>query len=232
MEYEHREGVKDSTQFDSQTFFREHLQRTDDGKLEIQGNDLSPVEMALLETEKRRRGSQAAVTREQNKASRFELELAQVKEKIPQMETRAPIDESLKYSDPDEYIRQSLEAKRSDPYEEVFDAASQYAQQTVGEQSVARVIEDYNQANPKTPLTEQMLDNDIPPRMLQELASGHVTPQDFLARAGAMLYGSGDSNGNQDIPVTPDLGNVGGTTTPTDDGSNDAMAANYAKAVF
>ncbi len=222
---------REQSSFDSQTFFREHLQRSSDGKLEVSGNDLSSVELALLETEKRRRGSQAAVAREKVRADKFELELGKVKETITNVKAPTPVDQSLKYSDPDEYIKQQLEAQRANPYEEVFDAASQYAQQTVGAQTVQSVITEHNQAYPDKPLTEEMLNLDLPPRLLNQFEKGDMSPQDFLAQAADILYRPTEVV-NQAIPNTPNLGDVGGQTSPSDDGSNDALVESYAKAIF
>jgi len=233
-QYEPREALqstsREQTQFNSQEFFKEHLHRTSDGKIEIVGNDLGPVELALLETEKRRRGSQAAVAREKVRADKYELELGQVKEKIPTIKP-TEVDESLKYSDPDEYIRQQLEAQRSDPYEKVFNEASQYAQQTVGVKTVEAVIAEHNIAHPDKPLTLEMIDYDLPPRLLNEFAEGKMSPQDFLVEASDILYRPKEVH-NELIPETPNLSEVGGSTTPTDDGSNDKMMANYASAIF
>ena len=235
--YEHRQDVTNETttsaeQFDQATFFKEHLSRTSDGKLEVVGDDLSPVELALLETEKRRRGSQSAVTREKMRADRSELELGRIKEEIPKVNIQQPqIDPALKYSDPDEYIKQSLEAQKQDPYREVFDTASQYAQQTVGAQTVQQVIADHNQAYPDKPLSEEMLSLDLPPRLLNQFEQGQMSPQDFLAQAADILYRPTEVV-NPDIPKTPNLGEVGGQTSPTDDGSNDKMMTNYSQAIF
>ena len=221
----------EQTDFDSQTFFREHLQRSSDGKLEISGDDLSPVELALLETEKRRRGSQAAVAREKVKAERFELELNKVKEELPNVKPKTVVDEALKYSDPDEYVKQQLAAQRENPYEEVFDAASKYAKQTAGEKTVEEFIALHNQDHPDKPVTEEMLNLDLPPRLLNQFEQGNMSPQEFLAQAADILHRPTET-ANQELPSMPDLGQVGGQTTPTDDGSNDAILANYSQAIF
>jgi len=218
--------------FNPSDFFKNHLVRTEDGSLEIKAEGLGPVELALLETEKRRRGSQAATSREKLRADKAQLELEKVKETIPTVDVSATqIDPTLKYSDPDEYIRQTLEAQRNNPYQEVFDTASQYAQQTVGAQSVQEVIAEHNQANPTRQLTEEMLNLDLPPRLLGELEAGKVTPQDFLAQAADILYRPTETH-NENIPETPNLGAVGGSTTPSSEGVQETALAQYASAIF
>jgi len=218
--------------FQLQDFFRDHLVRAEDGSLQIKAEGLGPVELALLETEKRRRGSQAATSREKLRADKAQLELEKVKETIPTVNvTTAQVDPTLKYSDPDEYIRQTLEMQNNNPYQEVFDTASQYAQQTVGAQSVQEVIEEHNKANPTKPLTEEMLNLDLPPRLLGELESGKVTPQDFLAQAADILYRPTETH-NENIPETPNLGDVGGSTTPSSEGTQETVLAQYSSAIF
>jgi len=225
------EQTTSAEQFNQSEFFREHLSRTDNGSYEIKGDDLSPLELALLDTEKRRRGSQAATSREKARADRYELEIDKVKTALPTMEHRQTVDANLKYTDPDEYIRLTLAAQADNPYEEVFNTASQQAADEVGQSSVEHEINSFNLEHPQTPITPDMLEMDLPPRLLNELAAGKIAPQDFLAQAADILYRPTETH-NPTIPVTPDLGAVGGQTTPTDDGSNDKMAAQYASAVF
>lgn len=234
MEYEHRENARDKTtsteQFDSQTFFREHLVRSDNGNYEVKGEKLSAMELALLETEKRRRGTQAAVSREKIRADRFEAELGNVKKALPALKP-VVVDEDLKYSDPDAYIEQRIKQQTENPYDEVFNTASREAATEVGRRSVAEEIKIFNENNPNRVLTEESLELDVPPRLVNDLQSGAITPQDFLASAAEILY-SKSKVVNQELPSVPDLGAVGGQTTPTDDGSNDALIKNYASAVF
>ena len=226
------ETTTSAEQFNQSDFFREHLIRTDAGAYDIKGDDLGPVEMALLETEKRRRGSQAATSREKARADRFELEIQKVREIIPTVDhTVNQIDNSLRYSDPDEYIRLTLEAQRATPYDDAFNTASQQAADEVGQRTLEGEVAEFNSDNPQTPITIQQLELDLPPRLVQEFSEGKMDPQSLLGQAADILYRPTETY-NQSIPVTPDLGKVGGQTSPTDDGSNDKLMANYASAIF
>ena len=221
-------------QFDARDFFKEHLIRTENGSYEVQGNDLNPMELALLETEKRRRGTQAAASREKVRADRFETELTHVKNELPHMDPSrlAPqVDGALKYSDPDEYIRQTLEARKHNPYEEVFNTASQKAADEVGQRTVETELLQFNGDNPQQLLTLEMLELDLPPRLVNEFQAGKMDPQDFLGQAADILYRPTETH-NQAVPGQPDLGTIGGQTTPSDDGSNEKLAENYASAIF
>ncbi len=238
MEYEQTtEGQQTETpsaeqSFDPQTFFREHLVKSEDGKLEIKADGLGPVELALLDTEKRRRGSQAATTREKIRADRAGIELDKLKEIVPNVEHgKTVVDESLKYTDPDAYIEQTLKARSHDPYTEAFDTASKFATQEAGRMTIESVIAEHNQAHPDKQVTQEMLELDLPPRLVSEFQAGNMAPSEFLDQASALLYRPTETH-NQTIPVTPNLGEVGGQTTPTDDGGNDKMMANYATAIL
>jgi len=237
MEYEQPsrvdpEQITSAEQFNTSDFFREHLVRTDAGAYDIKGDDLGPVELALLETEKRRRGSQASTSREKARADKYELEIQKVREIIPTMDHRThQVDEGLKYSDPDEYIRLTLEAQRANPYDEAFNTASQQAADEVGQRTVEGEIASFNADNPQRQITLDMLELDLPPRLVNEFSAGKISPQDFLGQAADILYRPTETH-NQTIPNTPNLGEVGGQTSPTDDGSNDKLMANYASAIF
>ncbi len=226
------ESVSAEQTFDSQAFFREHLVKTDDGRLEIKSDGLGPVELALLDTEKRRRGSQASSTKEKLRADRVELELSNIKEVVPTIDKdQNKVDDALKYTDPDEYIRQSLENAGKDPYTEAFDAASKQAAQKVGQMTIESVIADHNEAHPGRQLNMGMLEMDLPPRLVNEFTDGKLSPSDFLDKASAILYAPTEVY-NEVIPKTPNLGEVAGQTTPSDDGGNDALMVNYANAVL
>jgi len=224
------ETTTSAEQFDQKAFFTEHLHRSSDGSYEVKGDDLGPLELALLETEKRRRGSQATISREQAKARRAEIELAKVKEAVPKVQV-TQVDEALRYSDPDEYIKQTLDARGGNPYDEVFNTASQQAADEAGHATVEGEIAFYNEEHPDTQITAEMLEMDLPPRLIREFSEGKLHPQDFLSQAADILYRPTET-ANQTIPVTPDLGAVGGSTTAESNGSNDKLLDNYANAVF
>ncbi len=220
-------------QFDTQSFFKENLGKADDGSLTIVGDEHSPMELALLETEKRRRGSQASTSREKARADQATLELSKVKDGIqgltPQTMT---VDEALKYSDPDEYIKQSLEAQSApSPYQEVFNTANKQAIQEANQMTMESVLEQHNIANPNRQVTADMMELDLPPRLIREFGQGQMSPQDFLGQAADLLYRPTETY-NEPIASMPNLGDVAGQSSPTDDGSNDKMMENYSSAVF
>ena len=222
---------REGSTFEAADFFREHLVRGEDNKIAILGDNLSPMELALLDIEVKRRGEQGATSREKARADRSELELSKVKENVRGISSLPEIDPQLKYSDPDEYIKQTLEAQGKDPYQDVFNAASTQAAQEVGQITMEGLIASHNQSNPTKQITEGMLQLDLPPRLMNEFSSGKVSPQDFLRQAADLLYRPTEV-ANQPVPGMPDLGTVAGQTTPSDDGSNDKMLANYGKAIF
>ena len=228
-------SIDGPTDFNTRDFFKEHLVRTDEGSYEsAKVDDLGPVELALLETEKRRRGSQAAENKERVRADRARSEVNHLKKELPKMDPSrlAPqVEQTLKYSDPDEYIRQTLEAKQTNPYDEVFDTAEKQAAEEVGQRTIESEIALFNKDNPQIPVTMAMLEMDVPPRLINEFTKGQLAPQDFLSQAADILYRPTETF-NEVLPVTPDLGSVGGQTSPSDDGSNDKMMAEYASAIF
>ena len=222
---------REGSTFEASDFFREHLVRGEGNKLEISGDNLSQVEVALLDTEIRRRGEQGATSREKARADRSELELSKVKESVRGIQHAPEIDPQLKYSDPDEYVKQTLEARGNDPYQDVFNAASTQAAQEVGQVTLEGLISTHNENNPQKLITQSMLELDLPPRLMQAFASGNMSPQDFLSQAADLLHRPTEV-ANLPVPGMPDLGAVAGQTTPTDNGSNDKMIANYSNAIF
>jgi len=234
-QYEHRKEAQEKTteksQFDSQAFFRSHLVKSEEGQLEIVGEDLGPMELALLETEKRRRGSQAAQSREKVRADKAELENTKVQKNIRDVVPKDEVDPALKYTDPDKYIELKLAERADDPYQEVFDTASSEAAQEVGQMTVDGLITEHNTNFPDKQISLDMLEMDLPPRLMAEFTEGKLAPSEFLRQAADILYRPTEI-ANQELPTTPDLGAVGGQTTPTDDGSNDKLTANYASAIF
>ena len=148
---------------------------------------------------------------------------------ITKVKQPEPVDPNLKYTDPDKYIELMMAQKNgSDPYQTVFDEASAIASQQAGQLSMTHLLEQHNKNNPDKQITPDMLDMDLPPRLINEFKEGKVAPSVFLEKAADILHRP-TTVANQTPPSQPNLGDVPGGVSPSDGGSNDNLVEAYAK---
>jgi hypothetical protein len=178
--------------------------------------------------EKRVRDNQADRTRlaQQNKvleADKANL-LAQLKEDsqvIIPTERKDELDD-LKFSDPEKWrteinkLEDSFTRARDKKISETLDANAQKVE--LERRTV--VLSEFNQENPDLEINDDVIDNDIPPRIKDKLETGKISFDDFLGEVKDYLTSDkkiyqGDKTLNQ-----PNLGDVGGGSTPTESGDS------------
>ena len=83
-------------------------------------------------------------------------------------------------------------------------------------------------------LTDDVVENDIPPRLKRELESGALSFDDFLVKAGEYLSATKVIQGATDTedPGIKSLGTVAGGSEPSNEANEGDFAAGYEKTVF
>jgi len=189
--------------------------------------------------EKRRRDTESALgkTRQQLKteASLRETLEKRAAEQVQMQLTPAEAEEldTLKYDDPEAWRKRvnELERKATDSFqEELSNTRSTVSQQAEIERRT-QVLTEFNQAHSDAPITDEKLVNDIPPRISKKLEDGKITFEEFLQEAHNFLVRPKKVAGSK-ATTQPNLGNVGGNESPTDEALALQNVDDYKNTVF
>lgn len=148
-----------------------------------------------INAERRRRDTQAAFTRTSQEKARLEAENKHLVEGWQKdftstltVEMQAELEE-LKVTDPEAWRQKlnDLEQQRQTQFQE---RRTSIQQKAVGESEIeyrTRALEEFAAAHPDIELTDDVVKNDIPPRITRELEEGKISFGDFLTKAAEYL---------------------------------------------
>lgn len=188
--------------------------------------------------EKRRRDTQSALGKSTQELAaerkmREELEkrvAAQVKiDMTPEESERL---ENLKFDDPEAWRKEmnKLEQKATTTVQEELSSLSTEASQYAEKERRVQILEDFN-SKAKVPITDEVLENDIPPRLVKKLESGEVTFEEFLAQAEDYLTSPKKVAGTK-IEAQPNLNSAGGAAAPSEAARAMQSADDYKNTIF
>lgn len=209
----------------------------EDGKIP---EDIDPMLRYAATAEKRRRDTQSSYTKINMRAKQLEAENAKLFETYENTATSSFTQEEqaelaeLKSQDPDAWHARLTEIKDSkknqilSTKDEISKAASQA---TELEQREAALIA-FNEANPDIAITDEVIENDIPPRITKQLAKGEITFEDFLDKCKTYL-----TTGKVVKPVPApddsiDLDDVPGGAKPNEESLAKANKTDYKNEIY
>lgn len=169
------------------------------GKLVYPDNTPDHLKYAVA-AEKKYRDTQGSYTKNQMSLKEIESENKALREQLAKTSQSAlelPKEEAerledLMYSDPAAWRREmnDIEAKHSEDVQKgLKQSMSEVRQKAGADFEVNRrleVLEEFNKGR-KVPLTDEVIDNDIPPRLTKKLEDGHLTFEGFLAEVDEYL---------------------------------------------
>lgn len=208
-----------------------------DGKL---ADDLNESVKYAATSEMRRRDTQSAFTKEQQRGDRLETENtkmadvwgAEVAKNLTD-EQRTSLEE-LKHTDPEAW-REALNKHESDnaeKFKETRKKISTEAKEETELQRRTRVLSEYNEANPDSQLTDDVINNDLPPRITKQLADGKIDFDEFVKQATTYLGKPKVIDKGEEIKKTPDLSDVGGSNVPPEDAIAAEADATYKGEIY
>ncbi len=211
------------------------ITRDAEGKIQIpEGTDEALAFATRIEL--RRRDTQSALSQEKVKSTRLAAEnegLAanweQEYEASLTADEAANLDE-LKAQDPDAWHAKLVEIKASkkDAFKAKRDAVATNAAQVSATASRAEIFAAFEADNPGV-LTDDKLNNDIPPRYVKQLENGEVDYKQFLQNCTDYLT-KGRVMQKTDTPhAGTDLGNLPGGGTPEQSAANNQDTQDYSQ---
>lgn len=187
--------------------------------------------------EHRRRNTQSSYTKNQQKTKALEAEnskLAELVSGVSKVEIpKEDLDrlDALMYEDPQKWRKEldivekkaigETKAKIAELTSEAKDAAEVSFELNRREQ----VLSLFNESA-ELQITEELIANEVPPRITKKLAEGKVTFEEFLDEV-AIYVGKGKVIKNEDILDQPNMGDLGGSKTPDNTKSDKGLAEKY-----
>ena len=206
----------------------------------VLADDISDDIKYAARSEKRRRDTQSALAKATSAKSILEVENEELKKLVMQgarieltPEDKEELDE-LKHSDPDAWrdkmnaLEQSSNATTTTKLSEISDKAKVTG--TVGERSV--LLEAFLHDNPGLVINDEVLQNDIPPRILRTLENNEVTFMEFLGNVKTYLDTTKVVDSNLPPGSGPNLSSIPGSDIPGQRAEETQQETDYEKMVF
>ncbi len=190
----------------------------------------------MANLEKRRRDTQTSLQDEKKITKQLTSENTKMadawgsevsKTLTPEQQTEL---EELKHTDP-ELWREKLnehEETNKDKFKEKRESIKKEATEETELEQRTRLLTEHNEANPDYQLTDEVIANDLPPRISNKLKNGDVSFEEFLSEANAFLGTPkvvGDAG--EKPPADIDLDDAGGSETPPASAVDANIAESY-----
>ena len=198
---------------------------TDDkGNLQLpDGVEASEEVLYSAKLVKRQRDTQSAFTKSQQRLKALEAENDKLatsweQDAISNLShaEQARLTE-MKVQDPDMWrleIAKIEESKRGE-FKEKRSAISAEASQATELERRAAVVGKYNEENPDAQITQDAIDNDVPPRLTKQLAEGSLSFDEYLAKVATYLNKGKVLQPGVTPPSEPDFAGARGANSPT-----------------
>lgn len=213
----------------------------EDGKLTLpDGVEVSEDVLYTAKIEMRRRDTYSSFSRERNtnvslQAQNKALTNSWKEDAITNLSAadQAELAE-LKGSDIDAYLSKvdELKTKALTNFEEKQRKVKEVANDETELQRRTRLIQEHNETNPEFQLTDDVIANDVPPRLTKQLASGELSFDEFIVKAAKYISTPKVIGDGKKVTQEPNLGKSGGNSTPSDNAIEADIRESYKKTVF
>ena len=210
-----------------------------EGKMQF-AEDIDPMLKFAATAEIRRRDTQASYTKTQQENLALTSENEQLANtwadevsKTLTADQQSELDE-LKHTDQEAW-REKINKYEGENATRVKTKRTEIKEQAGKETEVqqrTRRLEEHNAANSEYALTDDVIDNDLPPRITKKLADGKITFDEFLTEAHNYLSSGKVIAQGDKAPDEPDLSKSGGSSKPTDTAVNADMKKSYTKEIY
>lgn len=205
-------------------------------------DDLSEEVKYAAMAEKRRRDTQADYSRTKQETSALKAEKAALVKKLENVSVSLTDEqqeelEELKYSDPDAWRKKlntyetEARAKRISEIDEELKQVSAGTLETEEVERRKEVLAEFQANNPGVEIDDDVIKNDIPPRILKKLETGTVTFEAFLIECRDYLK-TGKVVKQDKTIKQPNLSKVGGGSEPDENATKEDIVLSYNKETY
>ena len=218
------------------------ITRGKDGKYVLPRGLSAEVRYAAI-LEQRRRDTQSEFTKGNQAKKALEAENNALKQKAMKSvslnltaEQAEELDD-LKFSDPEAWRKKMNKLERealAKQEQELNDEIAQVSADTLAKDELERrkdVLAEFNKENPGFQLNDQIIANDIPPRIVKRLETGTISFEAFLNECKDYLT-TGKVVKQEKLRDQPNLSKVGGGSRPDKHAEKEDMVLSYNKEVF
>lgn len=188
----------------------------------------------------RRRDTQASFTKGQQRVKALEAENEKLAtswesdavSKLSNIE-QAKLEE-LKVQDPDAWRAEiaTIEEGKRTKFKEKRQAISQEASNMTELDRRTAQLEQFNIDNPTLAITDDVISNDIPPRITKKLEDGKVTFEEFLGEVKNYLGKTKKIDTGDPAPNEPDFKSARGSGKPSKEAVHKQNSNDYTKEIF
>lgn len=213
--------------------------KDDAGKLVLpEGTDEATA--FAVRSEIRRRDTQASYTKGQQRLKALEVENDKLaasweSDAVSNLSSteQAKLEE-LKVQDPEAWraeISNLEEVKRGKFKEKRAEISKEASQMTELERRSAQ-LEQFNTDNPTLVITDDVIQNDIPPRITKKLEAGEIQFDEYLTEVKNYLSKNKVIDKGDGTPNEPDFKNARGSSAPSKEAVAQQNSTDYTKEIF
>lgn len=214
----------------------------DKGNLKLP-DDLSEELQFAANTEKRRRDTQSAYTKQIQTNKALEVEKSTLLNKFGEVDVKLTPEqaeelENLKFEDPEAWrkkLNQYEKDARKQRVAEIDEELKKVSKSTLEGQELESRKEKlaaFQEAHPDFELNDDVIASDIPPRITKKLETGAITFEEFLNECHSYLTTGKVVKQGDAVMGQPNIGRVGGSHQPEKNALNKDEITSYNKEVF
>jgi len=215
-----------------------NVQRDEAGKLAFDETTTEELRVATT-AEIRRRDTQASYTKLSQTNKTYEVENQELRKRLSNKvavslteEQQEELD-TLKYQDPEAWRKQmnDLEVAASNELNAELQEVQTVASRTGEIENRKVILEQFLDANPGFEINDDVIANDVPPRITKKLEDGAITFEAFLTEVKTYL-GTPKKAMSSEASDIPDLGRVGGGATASEAAIATDAITSYANELY
>ncbi len=210
------------------------MMKGDNGKWQFaEGSELSDQVKFAAKTERRRRDQEGAYTKQMEEVAALKAMNEQLTAKVKTKPSASISDEqaqeldNLKFEDPDAW-RDKLNEYETQASRQLQEELVKMEQESSKQAEVERrkiVLAQFNAQNPQLNLTDEVIIDNVPPRIIKQLETGEIAFDDFLAKAKTYITTPKVLDSGTVLAAEPNMGQLQGSANPNLDnqlGSDDS----------
>lgn len=215
------EGKKSEVTFEQQVNeATSKMEQNDKGVWEFPKDlDLEESVKVAATSEKRRRDAQSALSKEQHKNQILTGQIDVLKDRVvKQVPLELTVEqkeelEDLKTTDPETWRKKldEYETEARTKAETEIDELGLSEEQATNLSARMDILEQFQKDNPELTINDDVIENELPPRLVEKLEKGKIDFADFLEEAKKYLTAGKVIKKDNDV-VEPDLSKAGGGT--------------------